>query len=845
MTAKKLRPYQESALGEIRSAFLSGHKRVICQGPVAFGKTILSAQIIRMALSRGSRVIFTAPAISLIDQTVSAFEGQGITGIGVMQANHPRTDPSAKVQVASVQTLARRNIPSASLIIVDECHIDYQVIRDLMDERRDVYFIGLSATPWSRGLGLRWEKLITPITTAELIDQGYLSKFRVYAPDAPNLSGVKTIAGEYSEKEVAEIMGDNKLIGSAVDNWLESGENRPTLCFAVNCAHAEELAKEFAAKGVVAGYCDAHTDRVEMARLERRFRSGEIRVVCSVRKITTGVDWPVSCIIDNAPTKSEMLHCLDSKTEILTSTGWKGIGEIKEGDCVASCRGVDTSDGCWAIVDGVVRRRMNHNEKWVLYESPHSDFRVTDSHNMLFKGAGAGKEKPFIRMTALKMASYRSGGKYPTAIKIPQIGVPLNEDELYIIGMLMSDGSWTRSQGYIYQSERHMCIIERIESTLKRLGISFRKSPIAAPKRGSDVKQRHRRWRYNLPLNKPREKVGIGRFAPHPDSVKYNGYRGIGYLMPYLDKDLSLMLMAMSREQFLFLFRGIFDGDGFKKVAADYTPRTKDIVTVRKDLADRLQMLGAIHGLTVNVRQYQPEGRKLQYLISFRDKMWRHCGGHQRTNNFQISDSTDEEVWCVSTPTGNIVTRRNGKVTVMGNCQKIGRGLRVNPGTEDLIIFDHAGNTLRLGLITEIHHEFLDKTKPGEKREKPELRKSKPKPCSKCNVLFSGLECPSCGHIRKRVSGLEYGEGELSEVAANSEVRKITREEKQAFWSMALFVDEKRGKGGKLALALFKGKYDEWPNGLHGTPRPPDNAFKNYETYRRIKFAKSKKRKTT
>ena len=76
-------------------------------------------------------------------------------GIGVMQANHPRTDPLARVQVASVQTLARRGVPHAALVIVDEAHIRSKVIENLMAERPDVFFVGLSATPWAKGMGLR------------------------------------------------------------------------------------------------------------------------------------------------------------------------------------------------------------------------------------------------------------------------------------------------------------------------------------------------------------------------------------------------------------------------------------------------------------------------------------------------------------------------------------------------------------------------------------------------------------------------------------------------------------------------------------------------------------------
>jgi len=305
---KELRPHQVEAIRLIRQSLGKGFKRVVCQAATGFGKTLTAAKIIEGALAKGNRVIFTAPAISLIDQTVAAFEAEGIRNIGVMQASHPRTDPFAKVQVCSVQTLARREIPSAAMVIVDECHLRAKVIEKLMREREDVFFIGLSATPWAKGMGLLWQDMVTPCTINDLIKGGYLSEFRAFAPDIPDMSGVKTVAGDFHEGETAEVMEGKALMASVVETWLEKGENRPTLLFGVNCAHAAQLAKAFEAAGVATAYCDAYTDVVERKIIERRFRSGEVKVACSVRTLTTGVDWPVSCIIDAAPTKSKMLH---------------------------------------------------------------------------------------------------------------------------------------------------------------------------------------------------------------------------------------------------------------------------------------------------------------------------------------------------------------------------------------------------------------------------------------------------------------------------------------------------------------------------------------------------------
>ena len=94
-----------------------------------------------------------------------------------------------------------------------------------------------------------------------------------------------------------------------VQTWLEKGEDRPTLVFGVNRAHALRLSEEFIAAGVAAAYVDGTVDGVMRGRIADQFRAGEVRVICSVRTMTTGVDLPVSCICDAAPTRSEMLHC--------------------------------------------------------------------------------------------------------------------------------------------------------------------------------------------------------------------------------------------------------------------------------------------------------------------------------------------------------------------------------------------------------------------------------------------------------------------------------------------------------------------------------------------------------
>ncbi len=304
---RSLRPYQQQAIDLLKQSIASGHKRPMLPLPTGGGKTLLSAHIIERARAKDKRVCFVVPALSLIDQTVTAFYEEGLRGIGVIQADHPMTDYSQPIQVASIQTISRRELPDTDMVIVDEAHKTFKAIFQWMKERPDVLFIGLSATPWVRGLGKYYDDLIIGTTTKQLIQQGYLSKFRVFAPTHPDLSDVKTVAGDYHEGQLSAAMNQPHITADVVETWFKLGQNRSTLCFGVDRAHARSLQQAFERAGVSVAYMDAFTDRHERSRVQRAFAAGSIQVVCNVGVLTTGVDWDVRCLILARPTKSEML----------------------------------------------------------------------------------------------------------------------------------------------------------------------------------------------------------------------------------------------------------------------------------------------------------------------------------------------------------------------------------------------------------------------------------------------------------------------------------------------------------------------------------------------------------
>lgn len=319
----ELRDYQIRAIDDLRETVRGGDTRVVVQAPTGAGKTLVGAALIDSALKKGKRILFVVPALSLIDQTVGVLQGEGVDDVGVMQAMHEMTDGRCKVQVASVQTLMKRQFPDCDMIIIDEVHRWFEfyakMVLDPAHAKKPI--IGLSATPWTKGLGSYFTKLLQPVTTQQLIDQGYLSDFRVYGPSHPDLSGVRTVAGDYHEGDLSRVMNEGGLVADVVQTWLRLAQNRPTLCFAVDCAHAQALQREFIAAGVPTDYQDAYTKGEARHLIRHRFHQGDTKVVCNVGTLTTGVDWDVRCIVVARPTKSEMLHVQIIGRGLRTATG--------------------------------------------------------------------------------------------------------------------------------------------------------------------------------------------------------------------------------------------------------------------------------------------------------------------------------------------------------------------------------------------------------------------------------------------------------------------------------------------------------------------------------------------
>jgi len=261
------------------------------------------------ALSRGKRVVFTVNKIVLAEQASARLDKYEVPH-GIHQAQNERYDPDKPCQIASVQTLQRRKtLEGIDIVLVDEAHVHANCLEKIAVYNPDCLFIGLTASPYSK-LAPWWQALVVAVPMKYLMDTGHLVRYDVYAAPSADLTNVKTVAGEFNQKQLAEATDKPRLTGDVVSTYQKIGEGRQGIIFACNRAHANHIAKEFNRRGITAESIDCYTDAEERRGMIKRFNDCGLRILVSIQVITTGFDAPVASYAGLAcATKSRIKLC--------------------------------------------------------------------------------------------------------------------------------------------------------------------------------------------------------------------------------------------------------------------------------------------------------------------------------------------------------------------------------------------------------------------------------------------------------------------------------------------------------------------------------------------------------
>jgi superfamily II DNA or RNA helicase len=319
----KLRPYQEELVEKVRQA-LRRVRRVLVQCPTGGGKTAIATFIAKGILSKRKRVWFLCHRDFLVDQTGQTWTGAGID-FGEMAAGR-WFNPYPLAHVGMIQTVKSRldrllaEMGEPDYVIWDEAHhIAASTWQAIMDALPNAKHVGLSATPIrldGKGLDANFDEIVLGPTTAWLIENGYLSDYRAFAPSTVDLTGVHSLGGDYRANELDAAIQKSVIVGDIVGHYKRLAMHKRAVYFAHNIARSKELADAFNDAGIPAQHLDGTSSSWERGQAAQLFARNGLRVLVNVDLFGEGYDLAAQAQMDVTieavglcrPTQSVGLH---------------------------------------------------------------------------------------------------------------------------------------------------------------------------------------------------------------------------------------------------------------------------------------------------------------------------------------------------------------------------------------------------------------------------------------------------------------------------------------------------------------------------------------------------------
>lgn len=802
----ELREHQLEVVKKLREGFEAGHRCQLLYAPTGFGKTEVAMSIMKLVAEGYKRTAMVLDRIVLVEQT-SLRLGKYEIDHGVMQAGHWRYRPANRIQICSAQTLEKRKqFPEIDLLIVDECHVQRSKTTQFIKENPHIKVIGLTATPFTKGLGATYTNVVGASSTGTLIEKKWLCPLRPFIAKEIDMTGAKKIAGEWSADEVSK--RGMQITGDVVAEWVKKthevfGGPRKTIVFCSGVEHGRDLQRQFKESGynfVSISYKeDDDFKRITIEDFSRP--DTEIHGLIATDILTRGFDVPDVMIgVSARPFSKSFSSHVQQLGRVMRPYQGKEFGIWL---CLAKGSRVLTDKGLVAIDKVTLSHKIWDGTNFVKH-----DGAVCNGIQEVITYQGLTATEGHLVHTKEGWRTF--GDCAREQIRITQTGFG---------GTPIRIGEDLRSKCFLVgrkAQEVHSRFMRVCRMWIQKLNLTAKLT-----------EWKNERLSILQPTNTGISDVALQQGARNEGKVLLSNERGVssvrreGRRVPVFWSKTSY---AMDYEK---------SGDSrIQKQNRTFTSTVGSNQSVWTLRAGKPEM---DFGGTESAEQARKSGRCEDAQIQ--DRSSRHNVFRQyieafilgwddsRTNNGQVQTAihkTKREVWDI-----------------------LNAGPQNRFTCEGLLVHNcHSGNYLRFrDDWDELFFEGVTTLKEGGEKPKkePTEKKKKESKCPKCSILwtFNDDKCGNCGYIMPRMSKVSSVPGELHELqAANAQMTL----QKQQFYSELLHYARTKGFKDGWSAYKFKEKFGVMPRGLSLISQEPSYQTLNWIKSRAIAYAKSKAR---
>ena len=800
--------YQVKNIEHLREQFSMGHRAQMFYAATGFGKTECAIALMDLAAKKGKNVAMVMDRRILVSQTSDRLDRYGIDH-GVIMAKHWRYSKEHKIQICSAQTLeAMGSVPDIDLLIIDEAHCTRKSLIEFIKRHPSVKVIGLSASPFTKGLGKIYSAVSGCTTTKQLVEEHKkLAPLRVFVAKEINMKGAKKVAGEWSQSEATK--RGIVITGDIVNEWIKKthdifGKPVKTAVFCAGVAHGLDLQKKFQAAGynfISISYKDDD-------------------------------DFKAKAIAEFAKPDSTIMGLI--ATDIITK-GW---------DCIAEGSLINTNHGLIAI------------EKLSLNDKVWDGYDYVDHSGAIYKG-----EKDVITYCGLTATPDHKvktlygwlpfefcAKKQITIITTGNGRETIQEHDNYFTGINKKTGEIT---------------------VVKRSLLSVRMCKLWKPVRHCQklVNQWKNFWMSKMRRKQSNSSMDCIKMQTHANAMSKPFTQALQKLWWAWDRiqvRVATSLCGMDNKKYR-------NSEARQKCSArqnkqQWSLRSREY-PMGWETSPGMQFTQEDgYGNDAQVQNESSRNKICRQNIkeSIFDEFY--IGNDNREVLSEIRQ-TKRRVWDIlnagprnSFTCNGLLVHNCPDVTIgisarpftksfSSHTQQMGRLMRPFPNKEYAVWIDHSGNFLRFrDQWEDLYENGVSELDDGAEKPKPEPtdKEKKEATCPVCGCLWSTKTdiCPNCGHVRVRLNAVQTQQGELVELTKPTSKPKkedqYSSEYKERFYQGLLGYARSRGIKDGWAFYKYHDKFKVNPP-WKKEARPPDIDVINFIKYQQIKYAKSKK----